>query len=351
MIALRSFSSQPGAVTVTHAAVVPGPDAATAAQHVAALKSDLDSLLRENPAMRPIFARIFLSDAANQAALLNPVINRLDCPVSMIEQAPLCPCKMAMILILESERTEPSAHVYTVAPAPAADSHDATVTLLESYAEGHDLLGECVRTWFFVNDIDNNYSGMVRGRNEVFARHGLTADTHFIASTGIAGRGADHRAPVHFDAYSISGLTADRVTYLKALSHLNPTIEYGVAFERATAVDFADRRLVLVSGTASIDNRGQILHLGDIAAQTRRMVDNVSALLSEAGCSTDDLMHAIVYLRDPADYLTVRRILDGLLPIHLPMVIVHAPVCRPGWLVEMECMALRTANNPHLPKY
>ena len=29
-----------------------------------------------------------------------------------------------------------------------------------------------------------------------------------------------------------------------------------------------------------------------------------------------------------------------------PYVIVHAPVCRSGWLVEMECMAIRKIDNP-----
>jgi hypothetical protein len=34
-----------------------------------------------------------------------------------------------------------------------------------------------------------------------------------------------------------------------------------------------------------------------------------------------------------------------------PYVIVHAPVCRPGWLVEMECMAIKQINNPELPNF
>ena len=33
-----------------------------------------------------------------------------------------------------------------------------------------------------------------------------------------------------------------------------------------------------------------------------------------------------------------------------PYVIVHAPVCRPGWLIEMECMAIKKISNPEYAK-
>lgn len=346
------FEGSEGSVAVLHAAISP-LSAVTASGQAVELEAGYDELCDRYPGFTPVFARFFLSDAANQADLVGGLSARMGCRVSVVEQAPLCPCKMKLLVLMEAGRTSsPSPHVYYTAGAVRrADSHDATVEIMERYAAGHDLAGECVRTWFFVNDIDNNYAGMVSGRNEVFGRHGLTPDTHFIASTGIAGRGADPGCPVNFDAYAVRGITPDRVTYLKALTHLNPTIEYGVAFERATAVDFADRRLVLVSGTASIDNRGRIVHLGDVTGQTRRMVENVEVLLDEAGCSLPDLMHVIVYLRDPGDYLTVGAELDRLLPPNVPRVIVHAPVCRPGWLVEMECMAMRVADNGQFSEY
>ena len=47
----------------------------------------------------------------------------------------------------------------------------------------------------------------------------------------------------------------------------------------------------------------------------------------------------LVYLRDPADYAVVREMYEERFP-DIPRVIVLAPVCRPGWLIEMECMAM-----------
>ncbi len=154
------------------------------------------------------------------------------------------------------------------------------------------------------------------------------------------GANADLNAPVTMDSLSYIGLPAGSISYLKAASHLNPTSEYGVAFERATAVDFADRRHVYVSGTASIDNRGRILYPGDVIAQAGRMIENVDALLAEGGCSIADVGHFIVYLRDPADYAAVSRLFADRF-YDIPTVIVHAPGCRPGCLIETECMAAR----------
>ena len=58
----------------------------------------------------------------------------------------------------------------------------------------------------------------------------------------------------------------------------------------------------------------------------------------------------IIYLRDVADYDLVKSLYEERFP-DKPYVIVHAPVCRPGWLVEMECMAIKQINNPELPNF
>jgi enamine deaminase RidA (YjgF/YER057c/UK114 family) len=130
------------------------------------------------------------------------------------------------------------------------------------------------------------------------------------------------------------------VHYLYAPTHLNPTYEYGVAFERGVAIDFPTMRRVLISGTASINNCGQVVHCGDIRKQTERMLENIAALLAEAECDWSNVAHQIVYLRDIADYATVAAMLQQRFP-DMPRVIVLAPVCRPDWLIEMEVMALK----------
>ncbi len=57
-----------------------------------------------------------------------------------------------------------------------------------------------------------------------------------------------------------------------------------------------------------------------------------------------DAAHLIVYLRDGADYEVVSQMFREKFP-HIPTVFTLAPVCRPTWLIEMECMAIRSAEN------
>ena len=217
--------------------------------------------------------------------------------------------------------------------------------LLDSYDEvlksqGCDIGANCIRTWLFVQDVDVNYAGVVVGRRNKFTKIGLNENTHYIASTGIAGSNEFRDSSVTMDAYAVKAISPEQITYLKGSTHLNPTHEYGVTFERGTAVDYIDRRHIFISGTASIDNKGEILHPGDVRRQTERMWENVEVLLAEAGAAYDDVAQMIVYLRDIADYQVVRKMYEERFPNH-PKVFLWAPVCRPGWLVEMECIAVK----------
>ena len=152
------------------------------------------------------------------------------------------------------------------------------------------------------------------------------------------------------DNYAIAGLQPEQRHFLYAPTHLNRTSDYGVSFERGTYIDYADRRHVFISGTASINNKGEIMYPNDVVKQTHRMWENVEALLNEAECSFDDVAEMVVYLRDIADYQTVRQLYEERFA-DKPVVIVLAPACRPGWLVEMECMAVKAQQKSDLPAF
>jgi len=311
-----------------------------------------------------VFRRYFLSDAANQADLVMAwECENAFCALSVVQQAPLNGTKIAIWtwfqtgVSVETEKNgmlKATHNGYTQywtggAFNRASNSEYQTRLLLNDYVmqlteEGCKLATDCIRTWFFVQNVDVNYAGVVKARKEVFITQDLTEKTHYIASTGIGGRNADPAVLVTMDTYAVKGLKPEQIQFLYAPTHLNPTYEYGVTFERGTAVHYADRTQVFISGTASIDNKGNILYPGDICQQAARMLRNISALLTEAGATTEDIQQAIVYLRDTADYQVVERFLAENYP-DLPHIIVHAPVCRPGWLIEMECIAVVPSEN------
>ena len=113
---------------------------------------------------------------------------------------------------------------------------------------------------------------------------------------------------------------------------------------------YGDRKHLFISGTASIDSKGEVVYVGDVLRQTERMICNIEALLSEGGATMADVQMAIVYLRDMGDYEQVARLLAERLP-ELPYTITLAPVCRPKWLIEMECVAAVAATNEKFAKF
>lgn len=317
----------------------------------------------ENMAM--VMKRYFLSDVANQKPLMK---DEPMCACSFIQQPPLNGTKIAVWLyyIDNVEVTNEDdtfvvthngyTHLWNLGmQSTEGGSYGQTRTLLEKYEDklekmGANLAENCIRTWFYVRDVDFQYTPMVVARRENFEFQGLTKDTHFIASTGICGVPDSTKAIIQFGAYAIKGLQKEQLTHIHGSSHLNPTHEYGVTFERGTAVHYGDRSHVIISGTASINNKGEVMYPGDIVKQTHRMWENVEVLLNEAGATYNNVMQLIIYLRDISDYPTVKPLFDGKFP-NIPKVFTLAPVCRPQWLIEMECVALTEQNNPQFKAF
>lgn len=326
-----------------------------------------------------VFRRFFCSDLANQADMLsgNPFSSRCSaddpCAVSWVCQAPAAPAKVALWAyhifdseaVLRKSAGESSvtvsrgdlAHVWTtgLTCASAAASNGQTQAILERYesslqAQDLSLRDNCIRTWFFVRDVDANYQGLVEARRDFFTQCGLTTDTHYIASTGIQGASADAAALVTMDGYAISGVQQDQIEYLSAPDYLSPTSIYGVTFERGVSVAYRDRKHILISGTASIDSAGQIVYPGDVRRQFGRTVENIEALLTEADAALDDVCMFIVYVRDSSDVELAEQLMSERFP-EVPFQTVLAPVCRPGWLIEIECQAIVTASSPTLPLF
>ncbi|MDR1357223.1 MAG: hypothetical protein LBJ58_06095, partial [Tannerellaceae bacterium] len=317
-VRIKLSAYAPKGATESHAVAEGVNTAIDARTQYANITKALDRLQKALPEGSVlVMKRYFASDAVNQAGWLPEEENAA---VSFVQQSPLNGAKVAVwaYWVDKCRVTADGAttvlqrpdyrHFFTMQLHDRSDgSFQQTANIFQRYAEelagrGLSLLRNGIRTWIYVQGVDTNYMGMVKARRMHFSEQGLTQNTHFLASTGIEGKYRRPDTIALVDAYAADGLAPGQVAYLKGASHLNPTYEYGVTFERATAVDYGDRRHVFVSGTASIDNKGQIVHPLDIAGQTARTLENVSVLLAEGGCGMDDVAQMIVYLRDTADY-------------------------------------------------
>ncbi|MGO9757514.1 MAG: Rid family hydrolase, partial [Roseiarcus sp.] len=178
----------------------------------------------------------------------------------------------------------------------------------------------------------------------------LSVRRNGLNDSGIEGACAHRYDLVAMDAYSSLDLDERQVSYLNDFERLCATKDYNVHFERGTRIAYADRAHHFISGTASIDKRGEVVHPGDALRQLDHAVDNVEALLRSGGARLGDLMHLIVYLRDPTDFARVEARLADRLP-DLPTIIVEGAVCRPQWLVEVEGVAIAAHDAPTLPAF
>lgn len=327
-----------------------------------------------------MFRRVYVSDVLNQAAPVRAssifgAAEEGPVSVSIVQQPPLPGAKVALLAYhLEGDgvakhRISPHhtlveksglRHLWSTTLCAGTDTGPASAAeqtreifdeLTDTLAnEGGTLRDHCVRTWVYLKDVDVFYQDMVQSRRELFERQGLTADTHYIASTGIEGACAHRYDLVAMDAYSILGLAPGQMTYLNDFDRLCPTRNYGVTFERGTRIAYADRAHHFISGTASIDSDGQVVHRGDVMRQLERALGNVDALLRSGGATLHDMMHLIVYLRDPSDFSRVKPYLAEHFP-DLPTLIVHGAVCRPDWLIEVEGIAATSVYAPSLPAF
>ena len=139
-------------------------------------------------------------------------------------------------------------------------------------------------------------------------------------------------------------------------SVLNEAYDYArpSSFSRGMRIDLDGLVILLISGTASIDEHGVTVHVGDLRAQCRRTFQNITALLAAEGATWKDVVRTSCYLRDIdrdyADFNDERTAFyksQALDPLPASTGI-QAKLCRSELLVEIEAIAMfRVAPKPN----
>jgi 2-iminobutanoate/2-iminopropanoate deaminase len=133
----------------------------------------------------------------------------------------------------------------------------------------------------------------------------------------------------------------------EAFSYAKPS-----SFSRGMRIDLNEITVLLISGTASIDEYGMSVHIGDLRSQTQRTLKNITGLLESAGATWHDVVRTTCYLRDiDRDYrafneersVAFERL--GLDPLPASTDI-QSKLCRPELLVEIEAIAMFCTEKP-----
>jgi enamine deaminase RidA (YjgF/YER057c/UK114 family) len=135
---------------------------------------------------------------------------------------------------------------------------------------------------------------------------------------------------------------------ISAPAALNEAYHYAKpsSFSRGLRLDIKGITILLISGTASVDDQGNSIHIGDFRAQTWRTYQNITKLLEAEGATWKDIVRTTCYLRDiERDYEVFNEVRtqffaqQGLDPLPASTGI-QAILCRPDLLIEMEAIAM-----------
>lgn len=214
-----------------------------------------------------------------------------------------------------------------------------------------DALGypHLLRVWNHVPDINAQHAGLELyrqfniGRQDAFLACGRqVAGASVPAASALGARQgsalvlyamASRRAPVALE-------NPRQVSAYRYPSQYGPRAP---TFSRANLVSVGGRRVLFISGTASIVGH-QSMHVGDVVMQTRETLRNIEALLLQAathgatGLSLAHL-HYKVYVRHARDLPSVRAEMVRAVGARAPALYLQADVCRADLLVEIEAVA------------
>lgn len=153
--------------------------------------------------------------------------------------------------------------------------------------------------------------------------------------------------------YTLPKYYYDRESIRKHEVHVQQTLSEAYeyfprpsSFSRALCLEIGDYKTLLISGTASVDENGKSIHVGDFRAQCWRTFRNITELLKAEEMTWHDVVRTSCYLRDMSrdynDFNEVRTTFFQWLGLEvLPASTgIQATICREDLLVEIEGIAI-----------
>jgi len=194
------------------------------------------------------------------------------------------------------------------------------------------------RTWMWLGDILPWYDEFNKVRNQFFTERGLVGKgsrQSMPASTGI-GVGLAGSEQCGMDLTAVLE-PAEAIEFSAVVGRQQCALDYGSAFSRASRASSPAGQTVFVSGTASIDAKGETTHIGDAEGQIETTIENVRAVLHDMNCADGDVVQAIAYCKTTdveGVFEEFKKRLDW------PWITVVCDICRDELLFEIEATAM-----------
>ena len=203
-----------------------------------------------------------------------------------------------------------------------------------------------IRVWNYLPEINGHSDGEERYRHfnsaraSAFAQSGRE-DVASVPAASALGSGARSPLSIYFLAARHTPVMIENPRQISAYRYPPQYGSHSPLFSRACVTSSPGGTNLFVSGTASIVGH-ETIHRGNVVAQTRETLCNITALLEEANRRTRpsrytlDSLQYKVYIRDPSDQPAVAAELAATLQTSTRVVYLQADVCRNDLLVEIE---------------
>ncbi len=145
----------------------------------------------------------------------------------------------------------------------------------------------------------------------------------------------------------IKSAISNRDVLNEAYTYAKPSL-----FSRGMKIDLGGLTILLISGTGSVDEFGNSIHIGDFHAQMKRTLKNITGLLASEGCTWHDIVRTNCYFRDiDRDYdafneeRTAFYTEQGIDPLPASTA-TEVRLCRPELLLEIDAIAMFHTEKP-----
>jgi enamine deaminase RidA (YjgF/YER057c/UK114 family) len=223
-----------------------------------------------------------------------------------------------------------------------------------AYQEIFDVLNETehrhlVRIWNYLPAInaqaggDERYRHFNSARQTAFRKSGR-ATMGTVPAASALGSPAGSPISIYFLAARRPPKMIENPRQTSAYHYPPKFGKHSPIFSRACVWGESFGSKLFVSGTASIVGH-ESLHPGDVIAQTRETIVNISALLDEANRVVGSARYSLpglklkVYVRNPSDLPAIEATLSEVLRPTAGIVYLQADVCREDLLVEIEAVS------------
>lgn len=76
------------------------------------------------------------------------------------------------------------------------------------------------------------------------------------------------------------------------------TLEHGLAYSDAVAVEMADHKRAFISGVVPWNEQEEVIGRGDVEKQTRTVLEAIEGIMEDFGGSMQDIVRVRVYVND-----------------------------------------------------